>query len=88
MHEMDKITLGMELERAFKINVPNNTAKSWLTIQHVIQYVRRDKMRHATHILEESKRRRQNNPKTKKQQKNPPLCGENITVLKHPFSSF
>lgn len=68
MHEMDKITLGMELERAFKINVPNNTVKSWLTIQHVIQYVRCEKMRHAIHSLEESKHRKQNNPKTKKQQ--------------------
>ena len=65
MHDVDKVTLAMELERAFKISIPDNTAKSWLTIQHVIQHVRREKMRQASYSLAESRRRKQNTPKPK-----------------------
>jgi acyl carrier protein len=67
MHDVDKVTLAMELERAFKISIPDNTAKSWITIQHVIQHVRREKLRQASYSLEESKRRRKQNPKPKTQ---------------------
>ena len=65
MHDVDKVTLAMELERAFKISIPDNTAKSWITIQHVIQHVRREKMRQASYSLKESERRRKQNPKPK-----------------------
>lgn len=44
MHDTDKITLAVELEQAFKISIPDEDAKKWKTIQHVISYVRRAKL--------------------------------------------